>query len=266
MKRKKIAIIGYGVVGKAMADVFHNKDVLVYDKKRPLSNPRKKTIAKCDLAIVCVPTPMSKDGRADISAVEEVVSWLDTPLILIKSTVPPGTTDYLKEKYGKRICFSPEYIGESRYHTHEYKYPSATNARSHTFFNIGGDQADCLAIWELFKDEMCVDTRVGFGSAVEAELTKYMENAFFATKVAFCNEFADICRVNGVDYDRVREMWLNDPRVSPMHTAVFKEARGFSGKCFPKDVAAIIKDSEHKEYVPYLLRAVRDRNFMYDND
>jgi UDPglucose 6-dehydrogenase len=260
---KKVAIIGFGKVGQEMYNIFQNKDgVLIYDKGDKQSDG-KKAINTCGLAIVCVPTPKSKSGEADISAVEEVVKWLNTDLILIKSTVPPGTTDYLSKKYGKRICFSPEYVGESRYHMN-YKYPHPEDARSHTFFNIGGKPKDTSAVWEYFKDEMCVDTRVGFGTAKEAELAKYMENAFFATKVTFCNEFADICEAHNVEYDRVREMWLNDPRINPMHTAVFAESRGFGGKCYPKDVHAIVHAAKKKKANPILLQAVIDKNSTYD--
>lgn len=88
---KKIAIIGHGVVGKGMEKLFKNRfEVVVYDK---LTQPDKEVVKGCDLAIVCVPTNMLEDGSCDTSNVEEVISWIDSPLILIKSTVPPTTTE-----------------------------------------------------------------------------------------------------------------------------------------------------------------------------
>ena len=59
----------------------------------------KRSVNHCDLAIICVPTPMSEDGSCDTSEVEGIIKWIKTPLILIKSTIPPGTTERLKKQY-----------------------------------------------------------------------------------------------------------------------------------------------------------------------
>ena len=99
----KVAIIGYGYVGKAMHKIF--PDAQIYDVTTPNGLPwaTKEQVNECDLAIICVPTPMQENGQefkpVDTSIVEESVAWLKTPLILIKSTVVPGTTERLSEKY-----------------------------------------------------------------------------------------------------------------------------------------------------------------------
>lgn len=253
---KKIAIIGHGVVGRGMEKLFKKRfDVKVYDK---LTQPDKSIVEGCDLAVVCVPTNQLPDGSADTSNVEEVVSWLDAPLILIKSTIPPTTTDKLVSKYGKNVCFSPEYMGESKYFTPFWKYPDPENAESHSFVIIGGEKAS--EIMSFFTKVMSVDTFYSITTAVEAELTKYMENSFFATKVAFCNEFYDIAKSFGVDYKKLRENWLLDPRINRNHTLVFDDDRGFGGKCLPKDTNAIIKASESVGFEPILLKAVLESN------
>jgi UDP-glucose 6-dehydrogenase len=94
-------------------------------------------------------------------------------------------------------------------------------------------------------------------------VAKYMENAFYATKVMFCNEFFDIARRFGVDYNELREVWLADPRISRDHTFVYPQDRGFGGKCLSKDTAAIIAASEQQGYTPALLRAVMAVNAKY---
>lgn len=252
----KIAILGYGVVGKGMEKLFKKRfDVVVYDIK---TQPDKSKVMGCDLAVVCVPTNQMEDGNADTSHVEEVVSWIDAPLILIKSTVPPGTVDFLSKKYNKNICFSPEYMGESKYFTPFWKYPDPENAESHTFVIIGGEKASEIASY--FVKVMAVDTFYSITSAIEAELTKYMENCFFATKVTFCNEFYQIAKKFGVDYKRLRENWLLDPRINKNHTLVFDDDLGFGGKCLPKDLNAIIKASEKVGYEPIMLKAVLKSN------
>ncbi|MBZ5513954.1 MAG: hypothetical protein LAN62_03755 [Acidobacteriia bacterium] len=113
----RIAIVGYGVVGRALAKLFDgdkgSAEVAVYDRFIPSMNTadRKAAIQACDLAFIAVPTPEGCDGACDVSAVEEVVSWVEPPMCL-KSTVPPGTVDRLVKATGKRICFSPEVHGE----------------------------------------------------------------------------------------------------------------------------------------------------------
>ena len=100
-------------------------------------------------------------------------------------------------------------------------------------------------------------------AAREAEVIKYMENTYFATKVTFVNEFCEICRVFGADWHTVREGWLLDPRVEPMHTAVFPADRGYAGKCLPKDTDAIIHAAPQAGYRPQLLAEVVRSNARF---
>lgn len=254
---KKIAIIGYGVVGKGMEKLLKDRfEIVIYDPGEWMAE--KDPVNTCDMAVICVPTNQMADGHADTSIVEEVVSWINVPLILIKSTVPPGTSDRLRKLTGKKINFSPEYMGESRYFTPPWKYPDPTDARSHDFVIIGGAEASEIA--SVFQKVMGVDTKYRLVSAVEAEVTKYMENSFFATKVTFCNEFYEIAKSFGVDYKSLRENFLLDPRVNPNHTIVFEDERGFGGKCFPKDVNAIVRASEDNGYIPHFLKSVLENN------
>src|SRR3990167_5561119 len=255
----KIAIIGYGYIGQGYHKVF--PDAFLYDPFKMLGS--KEEANRSDLAVVCVPTPMKEDGSCDISAVEEVVSWLETPLILIKSTIPPGTTDYLKGKYGKNICFSPEYMGESTYYTPPWKYPDPKDPTSHTFQIIGGAKEDADEVVGIMITYLGPDKVYYAIDAIEAEIVKYMENSFGALKVSFCQEFYDICKTFGASYNKVREGFLLDPRVERMHTAVFPKKRKWGGKCWPKDVNAIVKASEKAGYVPELLKQVIKNNEKY---
>ena len=96
--------------------------------------------------------------------------------------------------------------------------------------------------------------------AKTAELAKYMENCFLAMKVTFCNEFYDIAKAYDINYNELREVWLEDPRIGRSHTFVYEDNRGFSGKCLPKDVNGLIEMANEKNVNVDLMKSVRDKN------
>lgn len=292
--RRSVAIIGYGYVGKAMEKFFcKHHDIKVYDPPYIEKNNLEGVVEKhegenitftndksdinaCDLAVVCVPTPSNEDGSVDLSYIYNTFKWLNTPDILIKSTVPPGTTKKLIEGFesdiiDRRIAFSPEYIGEGKYVVQWWKdkgYPHPTDMKYHDFQIFGGERKVTSEIMEFFKPILGPEVKYIQTDSTTAELTKYMENSWGASKVTFCNEFANIAETLGVDYNELRELFLLDGRVERMHTAVFKYKRGFGGKCFPKDVQGVVKFSEEAGYVPEFLKEVLRSNdkFIKDNN
>jgi nucleotide sugar dehydrogenase len=260
---KKVAIVGYGYVGQAMYNFFSDHFQTIFYDPAKEGSASIKEINECDLAVVCVPTPMSKDGSVDLSIIKETISWLKTPLILIKSTVPPGTTDQLIHESKKKIAFSPEFIGEGNYVVAWWKdkgYPHPTDMKYHDFQIFGSERRTTSQILEFFKRVLGPEARYHQTTAKTAELCKYMENSWLGTKVIFCNEFAKIAEAFNVDYDELRELWLLDGRVERMHTAVFKEAKGFGGKCLPKDINGIVKAATKAGYTPKLLKSVLQVN------
>ena len=252
---KKIAIIGMGYVGKAFSKFVGDRyPVVGYDIADETPYP-KESIDNCDLAVVCVPTPQTADGKCDTSILEEVIKKIETPLIMIKSTVAPGTTDKLRCTTGKHIVVSPEYIGESKYHNPVYKTMIDT-----PFHIVGGDSKDVRVVFEILETIAGPHCVYYSCTAIEAELIKYMENCFLAMKVAFVNQFYDIAAVYGADWYKVREGWLLDERIGRSFSLVFANDRGFGGKCLPKDISAIIKATETVGYNASILRAVMEYN------
>jgi len=258
--KKKVAIIGYGYVGKGVYNFFKDNFETIYFDPNVEGSAAKEEINKCGLGVICVPTPMGDDGACDLSIIEEALGWLATPLILIKSTIPPTTTKKLCEKTGKNICFSPEYMGEGGYFVPFWKYAHPKDMKYHSFQIIGGDKKIASAILDFFVSVMGPDARFHITDSTTAELVKYMENAFIATKVTFCNEFYNIAQSFGVEYKELRELWLLDTRMGRMFSAVFPDKRGFAGKCLPKDVNAIVKASEKARYDPKFIKAVLESN------
>lgn len=255
----KIGIVGYGYVGKGMEKLFGEQVASIYD---PAYQYMKSTkgVNECDLAVVCVPTPSKEDGSCDTSLVEQTVEWLQTPLILIKSTITPGTTDRLIKKYGKQIAFSPEYMGEGRSFIPYWKYPDPQDPRKHSFVIVGGERNVTKQIVDILVKIMGPHVTYTQTDALTAELVKYAENMWIGTKVIWANEMFNVCEALGVDYREVRELWALDSRVDKMHTAVFTDSRGFGGKCIPKDVKGLIRAAQVAGYDPEFLKEVWNSN------
>lgn len=235
--KSKVAIIGYGVVGKAMHALFPDAIILSSGRNPFVGEDGKaftyEDINKADVAFVCVPTPTDKNGNCDTSIVEEVVDKLKTPLIIIRSTIEPGTTDRLKKKYKKRIVFCPEYVGETVAHP-------LKSEMERQFLILGGERQDANKAIEIFQQAYNASVKIRQMTALEAEVVKYMENRHIAFMVAQCNEAYDLCQKLGVDYNNVREaVFQDDPRMSPYWTFVYPNNRGFETKCIPKDIYAI---------------------------
>jgi UDPglucose 6-dehydrogenase len=225
---KQIIAGGLGFVGRAVSKLFPTS--MIYDKGDD------KPINHYDYCHICVPTPANKDGSCDISIVEDVLQVVDADVYIIRSTIPPGTVYNLTRKYDKAIVFQPEYVASSS------PYPAPLlDITKHPFIILGGYSANVKKVRRLYETVYPPTTKFIEMSSIEAEITKYMENSFIATYVTFCNEFYDICKQYEVDWDKVREGFLADPRMTPWWTYIYEHKRGWGGHCLPKDINAIIK-------------------------
>ena len=251
----KVAIIGKGHVGSCMLELF--PDAYVYDE--PLGIGTREEANTCDIAFVCVPTPKGTDGVCDTSIVRDVLEWLDTDVIVLRSTVPVGFTDVMKYELNKSIVFQPEYYGETT--AHPFADPHNRN-----WITLGGYEVDVTKVVELYQSVFTSEIIINIVSPTVAEMAKYMENSFFATKVIFCNQFYDLCLAMDVDYNQVRETWLLDPRIGRSHTFVYPDNQGYGGACLPKDTAAIIHQGDEYYTDMSLLKAVEKINGGYHND
>lgn len=246
---KRVAIIGYGYVGKAYHKVF--PDAVVYDEPQQFhqrsdlrieiwdKTTARNEVNQCDMALIAVPTDLQKDGSLDTSIVEEVVGWLETPLILIKSALMPGTVDRLVRETGKQIAVSVETVGEGKYYIPEHKFPDPTNPLKHQFIIVGGEEDTATKCAEVLWERMSPDVDIHITSAVEAEICKLMENAWGAMKVTFANNMREICDACGANFVRVLQAWGADGRVEKMHMRSLSYGNGWSSKCWDKDVPAL---------------------------
>ena len=211
-----IKIYGYGWVGKAMKTLF--PDALIHD---PYQGFISEELA--DVAFICVPTPL-KDGQ--------VVKQAPEDLIIIRSTVNPGTSDKL-EALGKNIVFQPEYLGESVAHP-------LTNQHARPFLILGGKPENRRRAIELYQSVYNANVTIRQVTNYEAEVIKLSENRAIAFKVMQVQELYDACEAAGLDFYTIRDaVYGDDPRFNLWWTFVYPDKRGFnSSKCLVKDVPA----------------------------
>lgn len=250
----KVAIIGYGWVGKAMEKLF--PEAIIYD---PIlgNGVTKSDVGYCDIAFVCVPTPNQGKHELDTSIVEEVVSWCTSKLIVIRSTVNPGTCEYLSKKYHKHIVMQPEYLGETPSHP-------MLDPKTRQFLIIGGQPMDRRQLIDLYTTVYNANVSIRQVSAYEAEVIKLTENRAIAFKVAQCQELYDVCEKANISYYTIRDaVYGDDPRFNLWFTFIYPDKRGFNSKCIPKDVYAWSAWAESLGYNPELTNAMLSRNEEY---
>ena len=256
MDKTTVAIIGYGWVGKAMYQLF--PDAYIYDPA--LNMGKKKVVNKCDIAFICVPTPCPNEKALDTSIVEKVVKWCKCPLLVIRSTVNPGTCDHLTKKYHKHIVFQPEYLGESIAHP-------LVDMKSRPFIILGGNPEDRHTVLELYFTRVYnANTSVRQLTNLEAEVIKLSENRAIACKIAEVQELIDICKLAKVDYYNVRDaVYHDDFRFNLWWTADHGSKKGFNSKCLPKDVFAWCAWAESLGYNPRITREILNKNKEWIN-
>lgn len=226
MENPSVLIVGYGVVGHNLHEELKVLDPDIYDIKYKELDCRKDHY---DFAFICVDTPRIQDDPCDTSQVFNAIKDNNADIYIIKSTVSPATTEALRKTTGKRIIFSPEYYGGTQ-HCNNFEF---------NFTILGGEKEDCIAVQQLLQKVYDARHTFRITDSTTAELAKYMENSWLATKVSFCNEFASIADKAGVKYDELRELFILDPRVNPSHTFVYKDKPYWDSHCLNKDVPAI---------------------------
>lgn len=232
----KIAIIGYGFVGKAVEFGFRNpqNDIMIVDPYQGYANIDDLEGYVPDFTFVCVPTPMGEDGNIDATTIKEVVGRLQnmaSGVVVIKSTVTPDLAEKLC-KY-KRFVYNPEFLTE-RNALNDFLNPQ--------FHVLGGRPEFTKKVKNLYQyNSNCNPAPFYYMTAVEASLVKYGINTFLAMKVAWFNQWKDLTDSLGARYNVVSNAIGSDTRIGHSHTKVPGPdgKKGYGGSCFPKDTNAI---------------------------
>jgi len=233
------------------------KSNLEAQRLRFLTSARELT-GDAEIVIVCVGTPASGTGPADISQLKHSVELLAPYLqpqqtIINKCTAPIGTTDLMGE-WLKSLqpgtewhpVSNPEFLREG----------SAVHDSFHPERIVLGvrRKVDLERALDLYRD---IDAPVLVTDPPTAEMIKYASNAFLATKISFINEIANICEHFGVDVTTVAEGMGMDTRIG---NQFLQAGVGYGGSCFPKDLATLISVAQEKGYTPRLLQSVVEVN------
>jgi UDPglucose 6-dehydrogenase len=242
---QKLGVIGQGFVGSAVTEgMSHCYEMITYDKdpsKQCTEKSLYNVILQTEVVFLCVPTPMYKSGACDLSivhtAMKEISAACDTlkkhVTVILKSTVPPGTTETLNELYGNHIAvvFNPEFLTEANANN-DYKNQNR--------IIVGGNRPESSQVKQIFSKAFPKVPVIKTSSTI-AEMVKYVTNTFLATKVSFANEMYQICQGLDIDYDKVIEYARYDERLGQSHWSVPGPDgdKGFGGHCFPKDIAAL---------------------------
>ena len=255
----KIGIIGQGFVGNAIYQKFKNYyDVKTFDIKGMMHcNSRKEETMSCDVVFVCLPTPMNQGGSCHTDIVEGAILDISNlgkeNIVVIKSTVPPGTVAKWNKKYSNlNITFNPEFLTEAN---------AVSDFENQTRVILGGPRSATTKLKTIYSKVFPKATIVKTDSTY-AEMVKYVTNSFLATKVSFANEIYQICSKLEVDYDKIIEYATYDERLGKSHWNVPGPDGdlGYGGHCFPKDVKALIDLAHDLNVSPRMLTAVDCKN------
>ena len=261
----KIGIVGNGFVGSAVAFGFSpqcgcDSEIKIYDKNSSKATDTLENTITSDFIFVSVPTPSNSDGSINLDVVYNVFDEMNRlnhrtdNVFLLRSTVTPGTTRKLQRKFRNlNIVFNPEFLTER-----SAKLDFINQSR----FILGGLKKNVNKVEKLFKWRFGETMPIIKTNYETAEMIKYMNNCFFATKVSFLNEMYQIADACGVDWDVAVEGFVRDGRVGHSHMSVpGPDGKfGFGGSCFPKDIQAMINFAQSLSVSPDVLIGAWDKN------
>jgi len=253
-----IGIIGQGFVGNAVYQKFKKYyKIDTYDLDESKCNGSEQKTLNNEIVFVCLPTPMDEVGRCNTSIVEGAVKrcfeFGVTKTVVIKSTIPPSTTERLNKKYPSlQIVFNPEFLTERN---------AVKDYENQNRIILGGPRPSTTKLKQIFS-KVFPNAHIIKTDSTHAEMVKYLTNTFLSVKVSFANEIYQLCDKLNIDYDKVVEYATYDDRLGESHWNVpgHDGDFGFGGHCFPKDLAALLYLTRELGTTNNVLQATQDTN------
>jgi nucleotide sugar dehydrogenase len=270
MQNNKIGIIGLGFVGSAMIQSFKMNGCDVhasYDKYKNGGIGSLDSLLECDILFSALPTIYKESIQEyDKQPLEETLEFLKQHnykgIFVCKSTVEPGTSNNLAEKFNIKIIHNPEFL------TARTAFEDFHNQTHIVLGSTSLIDASDLEKVILFYKKYYNKAEISLSSSEESESMKIFCNCFYAVKIQFFNELYITCQKNGSDYNKVRDMMLKNNWINPMHTNVPGPdgKLSYGGLCFPKDTNALNNYMIRNELPNKLLNAtIEERNEMRED-
>ena len=266
MQETNLGIIGQGFVGSAVKEGMQNYfKVFAFDKdpnKFSSATSIFNVVENTELTFLCVPTPMKKSGACDLSILNAALDEISKSatllnkknyIVVIKSTIPPGTLDHLSSIYTNlELVFNPEFLTEAN---------AIDDYKNQNRIVIGGDRPGTTKVKQVFSKAF-PQVPIIKTSATIAEMIKYVTNTFLALKVSYANEMYQICQGLGIDYDKVIEYARYDERLGNSHWTVPGPDGDFGhgGHCLIKDTAALTHLANQLGVTTTMLEATTIKN------
>lgn len=270
--KKTLGIIGLGFVGGAVQEGMKNYFNIYsfdIDSTKPRTvNSLFELIENTNETFLCLPTPMKKTGECDLNILIKVLDEIShiafslnkqDYIVIIKSTIPPGTTEQLNKDYSNiQIVFNPEFLTEAN---------AIEDYKNQNRIVIGGPRPYSTKVKQIFEKAFPKIPIIKTNSTI-AETIKYITNTFLTVKVSYANEIYQLCQGLDIDYDKVLEYTKYDTRLGSSHWSVPGPDGdfGYGGHCFPKDIAALINVMDNLNIDATMLKAAQLKNTQVRTD
>lgn len=257
----KVGLVGVGFVGSAIKRSFESKglDVVAYDKYKNMD--RFEDLIGCDMLFLNLPTPMIRGGAYDKGPIFETLDRLEdsdfSGVVILKSTVEPGTVWNLNSKYSFFVIHNPEFL------TERTAYEDFHN-QTHVVLGIDNQCDQTLSVVDFFS-RFYPEAEISLCSSKESEAMKIFCNNFYAMKIMIFNEFFDLCSKMNMNYQNIVDLMVKNDWINPMHTMVPGPdgKLAYGGNCFIKDTEALLEFMKRKDSICKVLEAcVSERNML----
>jgi|LakMenEpi03Aug12_release.lakeMendotaPanAssembly.Ray.scaffolds.fasta_scaffold201509_2 UDPglucose 6-dehydrogenase len=274
MDNIKIGISGLGFVGSALLKSFElkgytiNNTLIVYDKYKDNGIGKFDDLINTNILFLCLPTQFNTNSKSyDIDSIKETLELLHNSLfhgvVVIKSTIEPGTTNILANKYNLDIVHNPEFL------TARTAFIDFHNQKHIVLGKSSNCDDNKLMLVKNFYKLHYPDAILSLCSSSESECMKIFLNSFYAIKVQYFTEIYLLCNKLGIEYNNVKDLMLKNGWITPMHTTIPGPdgSISYGGLCFPKDTSALLYFMENLDVPHSVLEAtITERNNMRNDD